>query len=527
LTGISKESHEESHKTDAPNDFAFRGLLYLRMNLETEVFIAGLGPVGGALAGLLAQWGVSTIVVERETEIYRLPRAAHFDHEIMRIFQQLGIVDEIRDHVRPLDVYEFRAGSGEVLMRFDQKARSTVSGWAPSYMFHQPAMEQALRERLAREPLVTVSTGHQLTAISRNDDRGVEAVVSEANGSEYHVRARFMVGADGGASTARRLAGIGLFDYGFEEPWIVIDTIATDEEGLPPHGVQICDPRRPTTVMPMSLGRRRWEFMLLPGERAEDMLHDARIAELMRGQVRPGQVEVVRKAVYVFHGLVARQWRAGSILLAGDAAHQMPPFMGQGMCSGLRDAANLAWKLALVVKDSVDASLLDTYQLEREPHVRHIIERAIEMGRIICTLDPDAARARDQRLIADGRRAGALPGLPGIGSGFLSHTARAGELFPQPFARLADNRTGRLDDLMGHEFLLMSRSLMGMIAELPYLKIVQLGKDIFDDGTIEGWLAKADAEAVVVRPDRYVFGTGSPSGLVDELRTGLERGTSG
>jgi 3-(3-hydroxy-phenyl)propionate hydroxylase len=497
------------------------------MNLETEVLIAGLGPVGGALAGLLAQWGVSTIVVERDPKIYRLPRAAHFDHEIMRIFQQLGIAEEIRDHLRPLDAYEFRSGSGEILMRFVQKGRSTVSGWAPSYMFHQPAMEHVLRERLASQALVTVSTGHQLTAISRNDDRGVQAIVRDANGAEYQVRARFMVGADGGASTARRLAGIELFDYGFEEPWIVIDTIATDEEGLAPHGVQICDPPRPTTIMPMSPGRRRWEFMLLPGERPEETLQDARIAELMRGHARPGQVEVIRRAVYVFHGLVAREWRAGSVLLAGDAAHQMPPFMGQGMCSGLRDAANLAWKLALVVKDNLDASLLDTYQVEREPHVRHIIERAIEMGRIVCTLDADAALARDRHLIGNTRLGSALPGLPGITSGFVSHTAKAGELLPQPFVRLGDQRIARLDDLMGHEFWLVSRTPVDMVAPPPHLKAIQLGKDILDDGTIDDWLAKGGAEAVIVRPDRYVFATGSPSTLTDELRARMVRKTSG
>ena len=489
------------------------------MDLETEVLIAGLGPVGGALAGLLGDWGVSALVVERDTEIYRLPRAAHFDHEIMRLFQQLGIAGEIRDQVRPLRTYEFRNATGGTLMRFDLSGRRTLSGWEPSYTFHQPAMETALRRRLAQCPRLKILTGHSLTGISANDERGATATIAAPGGAEYRARARFLVGADGGTSLVRRLAGIELFDYGFEEPWIVVDTIAADESGLPPHGVQICDPARPTTVMPMSPGRRRWEFMLLPGESAEEMIADSQVAALLSTHVRPGQVEVIRKAVYSFHGLVAKQWRVSSILLAGDAAHQMPPFLGQGMCSGLRDAANLAWKLALVCKDQVDPALLDTYQVEREPQVRFIIKQAIEMGRIVCTLDPQAARLRDERMA--GGKPGAMgvptPALPALSGGFLTQTPMAGTLFPQPRARLKDGREGGLDDLMGHEFWLVSK---GSVAgeSLPHLKAVQIGADLFDDGTIETWLRKAGAEAALIRPDRYVYGTGSARELADAMR---------
>jgi 3-(3-hydroxy-phenyl)propionate hydroxylase len=385
-------------------------------------------------------------------------------------------------------------------------------------MFHQPATEHALRRRLAENPLVSLSTGHRFIGIFDSDERGVSASVAAPDGLEYRVRARFLVGADGGASLVRRIAGIELFDYGFEEPWIVVDATAADESGLPQHAVQICDPRRPTTVMPMSPGRRRWEFMLLAGEQADEMLEDSRIAQLLASHVRPNQVEVVRKAVYLFHGLVAKKWRVGPVLLAGDSAHQMPPFMGQGMCSGLRDAANLAWKLALVCKHSVDPALLDTYQTEREPQVRHIIERAIEMGRIVCTLDGEVARARDEQMLR-ARSVGvsiALPSLPGIVDGFVTATPMAGELFPQPRAHLANGSEGRLDDLMGHEFWLISRRTIG--ESLPHLKAVQLGVDLFDDGTIDNWLRKADAEAVLIRPDRYVYGTGSQAALVDSLR---------
>jgi len=478
--------------------------------------------VGAALAGLLGQWGVRTLAIDRDTEVYRLPRAAHFDHEIMRLFQQLGIANEIADHIRALSVYEFRNAKGETLLRFDNGGRPTVSGWQPSYMFHQPAMELALRKRLRRDSHVEVQTGCRFVDLLENDERGVSAVVAGPDDHAERVSARFMVGADGGASLVRRAAGLELFDYGFEEPWLVIDTIAHDESDLPQYGLQICDPTRPTTVMPMSPGRRRWEFMLLPGEQPQEMLDDSRIARLLSAQTRPGQVEVIRKAVYEFHGLVAKDWRSASVLIAGDAAHQMPPFMGQGMCSGLRDAANLAWKIALIIKAGIDPALLDTYQIEREPHVRHIIERAIHMGRVVCTLDQEVARQRDAEMIAsrDAKQAETLPGLPALKAGFIAATPLAGELFPQPMARLANGSEGRLDDLLGNEFWLISGNRLDC-KPISHVKALRLGYDLFDDGTIEEWLGQANAESVIVRPDRYVFATGNAAVLANILRSTL------
>jgi len=487
-----------------------------------DVLIVGLGPVGAVLAGLLAQWNVSVLAIDRETEIYRLPRAAHFDHEIMRIFQQLGIVDEIQSDIRPLSVYEFRNAVGEILMRFDNAGQRTVSGWPPSYMFHQPAVELALRRRLAGYSHVEVRTGTRLMDILTNNESGICALLEDPNGHQGRVFARFLIGADGGASTVRRLIGVKLSDYGFEEPWLVIDAVCNDETGLPPYGLQICDPARPTTVMPMGPGRRRWEFMLLPGEEPEEMLEDEKIAALLERQAQPGQVEVVRKAVYEFHGLVAERWRRGSVLLAGDAAHQMPPFLGQGMCSGIRDAANLSWKLALTIKDRIDAGLLDTYQIEREPHVRDIIERAIEMGRVICTVDPEVAKNRDAAMLRSRQsgRSDPLPRLPGIKQGFVTATPLAGELFLQPQARLRNGSKGRLDDLLGLEFWLISKTPVDSIS-MEHMTSLHLGRDLLDDGTIADWLEKAKADAVLVRPDRYVFGTGKAIDLVNELRLRL------
>lgn len=462
------------------------------MATETDVLIAGCGPVGAILAALLAQQGVRTLVCDRETEVYRLPRAAHFDAEIMRVFQQLGIAEEMLKHSRTIAAYEFINAKGEMLMRFDVPA-TTAQGWPASFMFHQPALEEAVRIKLG-EHQVPLRLGWGLTAFAQDAD-GVTATLTLGSESET-VRARFIVGCDGANSLVRKVLDIPLFDYGFDEPWLVVDTIMPDEAHLKPFGVQLCDPSRPTTIMPMSPGRRRWEFMLLPGESPEEMMGDEKVAALMQPWKSPG-TEIVRKAVYRFHGLVATRWRKGRVLLAGDAAHQMPPFAGQGMCSGIRDAANLAWKLAMVLKGEASDRLLETYQQERDPHVRGFIQLAIGMGKVVCMLDPEAAAERDAGMLA--ARAAAKPGsprdttVPGsapFADGFLHPSPRAGEIAPQ---------STRRDETDGHGFRVIVRD---------------------GDAAMDAWLG--EAEAALVRPDKYVFGTGRE----DELRAALKRALS-
>jgi 3-(3-hydroxy-phenyl)propionate hydroxylase len=487
--------------------------------IETDVLIAGFGPTGATLAALLGQAGVETLVIERDREVYRQPRAAHFDHEIMRVWQKLGVAEKVLPSTRAMHEYEFRNAAGDILLRFDQRGISAPSGWAPSYMFHQPALEEALRRRITDFACVDVRLGVALTSIEKNDASGVEATFTDHDGRKHRVRARFLIGADGGGSVVRRQIDGELFDYGFDEPWLVIDTVVKDEDGLPPFGVQVCDPKRPTTVMPMSPLRRRWEFMLKPDEDAQVMLDDARIAALLKPWVRESQAELVRKAVYRFHGLVAKTWRRDSVLLAGDAAHQMPPFMGQGMCSGIRDADNLAWKLTAVLRGEAGQALLDTYQEEREPHVRTIIETAIHMGRVVCVQDEAAAAQRDAGMIAarpakGERSSDPLPGLPALAAGCIMKSARAGELFPQAMTAEHAGRRGRLDDLLGEGFWLVTRNGAQPGAWPAAVRHVELGRDVVDEtGRLDQWLDATGAPAVLVRPDRYVFGSGSPADL--------------
>jgi len=479
---------------------------------DADVLVVGLGPVGAVLTALLAQRGVTVIAIDKDVEVYPLPRAVHFDHEIMRLFQQLGIADAVKRHARDLPLYEFRAADGRVLMTLPPPLE-TPSGWGAGYMFHQPSLDGVLRELVARLPNADARLGVKLERFAQDAD-GVTAEVTGPGGAA-RIRARYIVGCDGAWSPVREAIGGGLFDYQFDEPWLVVDVKVTPDGRLPDVNIQVCDPARPTTCVLSGPGRHRWEFMLLPGESPEAMLNEAVVEEL----IRPwdcGPVEVERMAVYRFHGLVANRWREGRAMIAGDAAHQTPPFAGQGMCSGLRDAANLAWKLAAVLDGAADEALLDSYQAEREPHVRAAIELAIGMGRVVCMRDPQAAALRDAEMLA-ARESGAplLPPLqpPVFARGcILAGAPGAGGMFPQPVAGDGANRQ-RLDDLLGDDAWLLSRSVVETEA---CVRVLSLEDDTLAPfrAAVERWLDRLGVEAVLVRPDRYVFGAGDPAVLL-------------
>ncbi len=480
---------------------------------DCDVLVVGLGPTGAVLTALLAQQGVHVIAVETDAEPYPLPRAVHFDHEIMRTFQQLGVADQMREHARDLPDYEFRAADGRVLMKL-RPPLETPSGWGGGYMFHQPSLEAVLRERLAALPSADVRLGPRLDSLVQDAD-GVTARVTTRAGAG-NLRSRYLVGCDGASSAVREALGGGLFDYQFDEPWLVVDVKVGAGCRVPDVNIQLCDPARPTTCVLSGPGRHRWEFMLLPGETPEAMMDDAVVHRL----IRPwdcGSVEIERKAVYRFHGLVANRWRAGMVMIAGDAAHQTPPFAGQGMCSGIRDAANLAWKLGAVLRGAASAALLDSYQAEREPHVRAAIELAIGMGRVVCTLDPEAAAQRDAGMLA--AQAGGAPALPRtqpspFAAGcVLVGSGGAGELFPQPTAGEEPARL-RMDDQLGDGAWLIARAPVGGTGAGVRMLDVDAAELAPFRAALLAWLDRHTAQAVLVRPDRYVFGAGAPAALL-------------
>lgn len=469
----------------------------MAQGFDCDVLIAGGGPTGVTLAILLAQAGVNVLVAEKEAEIYPLPRAAHLDHETMRILQAAGVAEAVARTCRTTDRYDFLTADRQVLLRFEGTARLGPGGWPGANMIHQPSVEAELRQRLAMLPLARLECRWELQQFS-DDGAGITATIATPEGPR-EVRARYLVGADGARSPVREACGIPFEDLGFEEPWLVVDALVDDPARLPEVNLQICDPARPTTCVLMGEGRHRWEFMILPGEDPAAVSQDAFVEQLLEPWNVKGAVRLERKAVYTFRARIAKQWRKGRVLLAGDAAHQTPPFAGQGMCSGLRDAANLAWKLAAVMQGTPDA-LLDSYQIERGPNLRATIDMAVMMGRTVCITDPAAAALRDEQMIAARAAGQALdgnPGYPPISHGaILAGTAAAGSYFPQPVVQ-----GQHLDEVLGHGSWLLARGDLDRGDLAPFR------------AALTDWFDTQSVEAVLVRPDRYVFGSGEPAVL--------------
>ena len=412
-----------------------------------DVAVVRLAPVGATLANLLALRGVSVAVLDRETGIFPLPRAIQFDGEAMRVFQTIGIAEELVPDIVVAARMHFIDAEGHTLIDWRRPTDIKPQGWNTSYRFHQPTLEAALRRRLSGRPNATVLLGHEVTAVDDRGDHVVLEAQERATGERRTLTASYVVGADGARSGVRETMGTALDDLRSHERWLEVDCLLKDgaDPDLDAESVQYCDVRRPATYVPGPHNRRRWELMLHEHEDAADMTRTERVWELLEPWLTPQDATIERPAVYTFHSVVASGWSRGRLFLAGDACHQTPPFMGQGMCAGIRDAANLAWKLADVVAGRAAPALLDTYESERSPHVRTFIETAVRLGAVISTTDPVVARERDLRMRANPE--GFTTPQPRLGPGaWDAADPAAGHIGEQPF--LADGT--RLDDRVGY-----------------------------------------------------------------------------
>ncbi|MBV9953656.1 MAG: bifunctional 3-(3-hydroxy-phenyl)propionate/3-hydroxycinnamic acid hydroxylase [Pseudolabrys sp.] len=492
---------------------------------DYDVAIVGCGPVGATAANLFGQAGLRTLVIERETAPYPLPRAVHIDHEMMRYFQAVDLARDILPLMREAQGHIHIGADGGVIRYLGSKGLAKRFGWANDYFFFQPELEAALRAGAQRFPNVSLLRA-SVNGITQDSDG-----VTLTCGGET-ARARYVVACDGASSFVRKQLGIALRDLNFEQPWLVVDAELGGPIHFPPFtgvpaeaelenlSVMLCDPNRPSTLVPGRGRHRRWEFMLLPGESDEAMMQPGRVKELLAPFVGGEPHQLLRAATYRFHGLIAERWQDRRVFLAGDAAHQTPPFFGQGMCHGIRDVANLAWKLAFVLKRDGDPDLLATYQIEREPQVRAVVDAAIAAGRYICERDPQAARKRDETLrAAMGKPApkSASDLIPPLAAGVIeSTTPGAGARFIQPMV-VSDGRRMLLDDATGGGFVLLGPP--GFAAALAPSaaaawqalggKSFDIGSAAMDDveGALIGWLKQHDAAAVILRPDFYVYGT--------------------
>jgi 2-polyprenyl-6-methoxyphenol hydroxylase-like FAD-dependent oxidoreductase len=520
--------------------------------VDCDVLVVGYGPVGQVLTILLAQRGYRVTVLERKAEPYPRPRAVHYDDEIARIFAAAGVGDEMAAVSMPSGEYDWQNADGRTLLHFDWGAAGP-SGWPASNMFAQPRLEAVLAARAESFPSVQVRRGWQAAGLAEVGDHVEVTAIGPSGGPDEVIRARYVVGCDGANSFVREWLGTGLTDLGFFYDWLILDVVPHDQQReWKPFNLQICDPVRPTTVVSGGPGKRRWEFMRLPHETIEELNNEATAWRLLeRWQLTADNADLERHTVYTFQARWADEWRRGRVLIAGDAAHLMPPFAGQGMCSGIRDAANLAWKLDLVLSGVVSGragdALLDTYTTERSAHIQNAIGMSVELGNVICLSDPAAAAARDEIMLkAEGRPEVALPPIPPavLGPGVLASESSGvvGQLSPQGRVRTAAGDLGRFDQVVGPGFVVLSSTDVSFITEgHVHESLTQLGARVVRllppdaepadgavadvDGVYLPWLASAGYQAVVIRPDYYVFGgvasaTDLP-GLVGELFAAL------
>lgn len=483
-----------------------------------DVVIVGIGPVGAMLAGLLGSRGLRVLGIERLEQVSPIPRAGHFDHSVLRVVQELGCLDEVLASAVPNRGLDLVTADDELLVRLRGDV-ITPSGLPASIHLHQPTLERAIRDRLAAMPGVQLALGADVQEVAVLGDRARVRFVDATGTREVH--ASYVVGCDGAGSSVRRLAGIPLVDHGFEESWVVVDLhVGEDSPSFPPDTLGICDLERPRYSIEMGRDRHRLEFMVKPGEDPDELTRSDRVRSLLSWFADPDHLDVERVAAYRFHALVAERWRTGRVLIAGDAAHQMPPFLGQGLCTGTRDVHNLAWKLQQVLARGADDALLDTYETERRPQVNHVMEAAIEYGRIICTTDPDEMRALHDRFLEDERPPDARLAfrLRGVTSGPLALVPE-GRLFPQ--TTIGGRRS---DDVVGARFLVLAQAAEDLDEATSRWWREQVGALVTtvaeldeDTPTLATWLQDRSARVVIVRPDRQVMA------LTDDLAAATAR----
>ncbi len=555
---------------------------------DYDVAIVGLGPTGLTLSHLLGMRGLRVLVLEREPEFYGNARAVYTDDECMRVFQAAGLAAEVEADMLVDTPVQWVLQDGSVLSQLRRTDRPY--GWAVSNFFYQPYLETRMETLLARYPNVTALRGRELVDFVQ-DESGVTITHAASAGSRYgqaageagptgetaKVRAQWLVACDGGRSGVRARLGIKLAGKSFPEPWLVVDLKAKPGEEPFRHIPYFnfhCDPKQPTVSVPQPDRHHRFEFLLMPGQTREEMEDPATVRRLIAQYVDVDKVEVLRRLVYTFNALVAERWRDGRVLLAGDAAHMTPQFMGQGMSSGVRDAHNLAWKLDAVLRKGADAKLIDSYETERKPHAKEMIDISVKMKDFVSLANPVLAAARNvvvKTLLMTPKLGtyirelrfkppptypnGAYFGLPR-----KRRNSAEGRPILQPVVRTYEGRRALLDEILGEDWALvgygcdpraeLDAELLARLSEVgvrfvtlaPYggrrqgeaeraggergalIEVEDIGGEgvrwFRGAGGREGWVA-------LIRPDKFVFALTPASDIAGAAKQALDayRGT--
>jgi 3-(3-hydroxy-phenyl)propionate hydroxylase len=486
--------------------------------MDVEVAVIGCGPTGLTLARLLSASGVSVAAIDRGRLPISHPRATHLDDETMRAFQTLGLHDLERSF-SPVGMYRIYDHDWRPVMAVAMDRGVTDQGWRSDYMFHQPDFEAVLRGRLNDSSHAQTCFGWEVTELSEDAGRVTIHLREASSGQERELTAAFAVGCDGANSLVRRTIDGAHTDYEATHRSLIVDILpfVTPPEQLPERDVFIqAGVRNPLTYVPIASPRLRFELMLRPEDDTTAMERIERVHEVLEPWFSSDQYRILRADVYEWHAIVVTPWRTGRLLLAGDAAHEMPPHLGQGMCSGIRDALNLGWKLRRVVQGESSVELLDTYESERSPHVTTFVTISAQMANDVETMEPQASPEGAEPPV---RETEAL--RPPIGPGVRADHGTAGTLSAQP--TLSDGRL--LDDAAGYRFAVVGDPGCLAAASAQTKQSWQALDVAVLDGQHEAvieWLSGLGASAALLRPDRYIFGTAETASELDGLTELLE-----
>lgn len=503
---------------------------------QRRVVVIGGGPSGMTLANLLGFAGIDVLLIERNPGTSDLPRAVSFDDESLRTFQACGLEKEAYDLIVPGTGTKYYGADGK-LLAYQRGPAHPRFGHPVKNPFSQPQFERMLRRGLERFDNVETRFSAELTDLQIDEDRVAHLTISDAAGNRTQVTSSIVVACDGGRSTVRDLLGVNMIGISLADPWLVIDTLEDEHDEL--YAMHHCDPQRPYVIVSGRDGRCRYEFRLLPNENPDQFTDLAAISRLLAPFRTIASDQIERCTVYTFHALVAERWREGPVILAGDAAHMMPPFAGQGLNSGIRDAHNLAWKIAAVSRGDAHDGLLDTYELERRPHAAATVALSVRLGQVMMSRHRMLARVRDaalragmgipafRRYVTEGRFKPAPYYRSGAVLSAAETSAVVGRPLPQPLVLLANCEEHRLDDVLGPGFALVrvdppSGAPTLRVSEEPWNTLAprvvnlllgdRLPRDYVDgetvvadiDGSLTTLLGPFRGQILLIRPDRFV-----------------------
>ena len=461
-----------------------------------DVAIVGFGPTGGTLANLLALQGFSILIIEKEKSFYPLPRAVHFDDEIMRVFQTIGITDKFLKHTIINKGTKFVNSKNQVVLDWPRPRSITENGWYPSYRFHQPDLERKLRRRLKDFKKVSIMQNTKVNRLKEEKNLVKICIENINNNKISEIRAKYIIGCDGARSTIRKQIKAKFQNLGFTQKWAVVDLILKkNKKELPDRTIQYSNSKRPATYCRNVGKRRRWEFAINNAESEKKVLSNSYIWNFLKPWLKPSEASLERKTIYTFQSAISKKWKKGRVFLAGDAAHLMPPFMGQGMCAGVRDASNLAWKIAYCLKNNHSEKLLNTYQSERYSNVIEYIKTTVKMGEFVNAVGTSNITGEVSSTPNGQKSMKSIKPKLGKGLGKINDKNR-GKIFPQ--FKLKNGKS--LDNKFFDKPLLIISS--------KYKKKLPKKINYINSNTAKGlneYMLNLKIDAFVVRPDRFIL----------------------